>query len=99
MVHGWMRGIRGPSDFQVTQGDDPLCVPLHNQLAVTLLVRCNEDDDGFDLPGERYLRTLGEILLDEVGDEHPVYVFTYPSYRSFAETGDALAARLLELRR
>ena len=98
MVHGWLRGIRGALDFRAAQGDDQLCRPLHAQTTVALL-GCHEDSDGFDLPGERYLQTLGEILLDEVGDEHPMYVFTYPSYRSFVETGDALAARLLELRR
>lgn len=50
-----------------------------------------------DIPGEEYFDELLPALETRLGEQYPIYVFTYPSFRSFRTSGDWLGQRVEEL--
>jgi alpha-tubulin suppressor-like RCC1 family protein/pimeloyl-ACP methyl ester carboxylesterase len=46
------------------------------------------------LPGSVYLEKLLAVLELEVGDQHPIYLFTYPSFRTYDTSGEELGRKI-----
>jgi alpha-tubulin suppressor-like RCC1 family protein/pimeloyl-ACP methyl ester carboxylesterase len=94
LVHGWERDVGNATDYYRAQG---LCSPPFTGSCV--LSAPPTPDPNRELPGTAYFAWLLTDLLPQLPVQFGgagLYVFDYQSYRTFAESGDQFAAKLLE---